>query len=183
MCGALDLDRIKELPVERISRKIRESYWDELTRVIDSNGLQKILEDEKTSNTIPTLYVSEKDKQGVAYFSALENEWGNFKVAILPENYSMDYVETLNTKPGLLALATFQDEKGITGVPFVVPGGRFNEMYGWDSYFIGLGLLIDGKLDLAKAIATKAEKTTINPVIELCSFLGSALKTTEFNKG
>lgn len=26
-------------------------------------------------------------------------------------------------------------------LPFVVPGGRFNEMYGWDSYFIILGLL------------------------------------------
>ena len=25
--------------------------------------------------------------------------------------------------------------------PYVVPGGRFNEMYGWDSYFIVLGLL------------------------------------------
>ena len=24
--------------------------------------------------------------------------------------------------------------------PYVVPGGRFNEMYGWDSYFILLGL-------------------------------------------
>src|ERR1051326_756671 len=24
--------------------------------------------------------------------------------------------------------------------PYVVPGGRFNEMYGWDSYFIQLGL-------------------------------------------
>ncbi|OAZ02903.1 trehalase family glycosidase [Flavobacterium succinicans] len=152
--GEVNFDRIQEPPVERISRKIRESYWDELTRVIDSDGLQKILEDEKTTNTIPTLYVSEKDKQGVTYFSALEKEWGNFKVAILPEKYSMDYVETLNTKPGLLALATSHDEKGIKGVPFVVPGGRFNEMYGWDSYFIGLGLLIDGKLDLAKAIAT-----------------------------
>src|SRR5262249_34789297 len=27
--------------------------------------------------------------------------------------------------------------------PYVVPGGRFNEMYGWDSYFIQLGLLRD----------------------------------------
>jgi len=27
--------------------------------------------------------------------------------------------------------------------PYVVPGGRFNEMYGWDSYFILLGLLRD----------------------------------------
>jgi len=28
---------------------------------------------------------------------------------------------------------------------YVVPGGRFNEMYGWDSYFIVRGLLQDGK--------------------------------------
>ena len=31
--------------------------------------------------------------------------------------------------------------------PYVVPGGRFNEMYGWDSYFIVLGLLRDGRAD------------------------------------
>jgi alpha,alpha-trehalase len=33
--------------------------------------------------------------------------------------------------------------------PYVVPGGRFNEMYGWDSYFILLGLLADGQRQLA----------------------------------
>ena len=33
--------------------------------------------------------------------------------------------------------------------PYVVPGGRFNEMYGWDSYFILLGLLHDGQTALA----------------------------------
>jgi alpha,alpha-trehalase len=37
--------------------------------------------------------------------------------------------------------------------PYVVPGGRFNEMYGWDSYFIQLGLLRDGELTLAKDMA------------------------------
>lgn len=36
--------------------------------------------------------------------------------------------------------------------PYVVPGGRFNEMYGWDSYFILRGLLEDGKRDLARGI-------------------------------
>lgn len=41
--------------------------------------------------------------------------------------------------PGLLYLPN----------PYVVPGGRFNEMYGWDSYFIILGLLRDGRIDLA----------------------------------
>jgi alpha,alpha-trehalase len=29
--------------------------------------------------------------------------------------------------------------------PFVVPGGRFREMYYWDSYFTLLGLAADGR--------------------------------------
>ncbi len=37
--------------------------------------------------------------------------------------------------------------------PYVVPGGRFNEMYGWDSYFIQLGLLRDNELELARDMA------------------------------
>ena len=44
--------------------------------------------------------------------------------------------------PGLLFLEN----------PYVVPGGRFNEMYGWDSYFIIRGLLRDGKIDLARGM-------------------------------
>jgi len=34
--------------------------------------------------------------------------------------------------------------------PYVVPGGRFNEMYGWDSYFIQVGLLADGETERAR---------------------------------
>ncbi|WP_238584074.1 alpha,alpha-trehalase [Legionella tucsonensis] len=34
--------------------------------------------------------------------------------------------------------------------PYVVPGGRFNEMYAWDSFFIELGLLESNRLNLAK---------------------------------
>ena len=44
--------------------------------------------------------------------------------------------------PGLLYLPN----------PYVVPGGRFNEMYGWDSYFIIVGLLRDGRVDLARGM-------------------------------
>ncbi len=36
--------------------------------------------------------------------------------------------------------------------PYVVPGGRFNEMYGWDSYFIIRGLLRDNRIDLARGM-------------------------------
>ena len=35
---------------------------------------------------------------------------------------------------------------------YVVPGGRFNEMYGWDSYFIIRGLLRAGRVDLARGM-------------------------------
>lgn len=37
--------------------------------------------------------------------------------------------------------------------PYVVPGGIFNEMYGWDSYFISRGLLEAGRADLARGMA------------------------------
>jgi len=36
--------------------------------------------------------------------------------------------------------------------PYVVPGGQFNEMYGWDSYFILRGLLQNHRRDLAKGM-------------------------------
>ncbi|MFZ0817862.1 MAG: trehalase family glycosidase, partial [Candidatus Sulfotelmatobacter sp.] len=44
--------------------------------------------------------------------------------------------------PGLLYLPN----------PYVVPGGRFNEMYGWDSYFIIRGLLRAGHVELARGM-------------------------------
>ncbi len=43
-------------------------------------------------------------------------------------------------RPGLLYLPN----------PYVVPGGMFNEMYGWDSYFIIRGLLEDSNLAMAR---------------------------------
>jgi alpha,alpha-trehalase len=36
--------------------------------------------------------------------------------------------------------------------PYVVPGGFFNEMYGWDSYFIIRGLLRAGRVKLAQGM-------------------------------
>ena len=47
------------------------------------------------------------------------------------------------------------EEQGLLYLPnpYVVPGGRFNEMYGWDSYFIQVGLLRDGEIELAKDMA------------------------------
>lgn len=37
--------------------------------------------------------------------------------------------------------------------PYVVPGGRFSELYYWDSYFVMLGLAASGRHDLLSAMA------------------------------
>ncbi len=64
-------------------------------------------------------------------------DYATIALRLLPEDPSS------LREPGLLYLPH----------PYVVPGGRFNEMYGWDSYFIQLGLLHDGELDLARDMA------------------------------
>jgi alpha,alpha-trehalase len=43
-------------------------------------------------------------------------------------------------------------EPDFRGLPFCVPGGRFNELYGWDSYMESLGLLVNDKVDLVKSM-------------------------------
>jgi alpha,alpha-trehalase len=66
------------------------------------------------------------------------------QIAHLPHRIQRlgDVKESEIPKPGLLYLPN----------RYVVPGGRFNEMFGWDSYFIILGLLRDGRVDLARGM-------------------------------
>ncbi|SDK68226.1 alpha,alpha-trehalase [Salinimicrobium catena] len=144
----ISLSEIKEPPSQRISRRIKNYFWDDLTRTIDKKGLKKILRDTKASGDVQRLYVPPNDTVGLEYFKNLEREYPDFEVVVLPQKITPDYVKSINDEPGLLALKI---ENG-KGVPFVVPGGRFNEMYGWDSYFEGVGLIIDGRVDLAKAM-------------------------------
>jgi alpha,alpha-trehalase len=145
----ISLNRIKEKPADRLSRLIKTKYWDNLTRQVDREGLEVILEDTKTSDSLMRrLYVPATDSVGIAYFKALEGDFDRFEVVVLPEYITPEYVKSINEQPGILSLKI----KNAKGVPFVVPGGRFNEMYGWDSYFESIGLNIDGRSDLSKAM-------------------------------
>jgi alpha,alpha-trehalase len=149
----LDLARLHENPVRRISRRIRESFWDGLTRRIDATGLARIVGDTKAANVRPRLYVPATDPRALAYFRAVARDQPGLALEVvrLPEAITAEYALTIDDKPGLLGLALADDGKGgLTGLPFVVPGGRFNELYGWDSYFEALGLLRDGRRDLAR---------------------------------
>ncbi|MHA7055990.1 trehalase family glycosidase [Aquimarina sp. M1] len=150
----ISLNRITESPSNRISRLIKTRYWDNLTRLVDKNGLEKVLEDTKSVTDTFRLYVPYHDKEAITYFESIKSEIPKLKVITLPERITPEYVKTLNEVPGILNLAHGKDEKGnYKAKPFVVPGGRFNEMYGWDSYFESVGLLIDGRQDLAMSMS------------------------------
>ena len=154
--GYIDLEHIYEAPVTRISRVIKTYYWDKLTRSFDNDeSLLKVLEDEKMQGEILRLYVPETDTDGFEFYKQKERKFKNFKIETIPEHMSTEAIMALNEKPGILALA-YSKEKG-KSIPFVVPGGRFNEMYGWDSYFIGLGLISDGKFELAEGMIDNLE--------------------------
>ncbi|KAF5372759.1 hypothetical protein D9615_010103 [Tricholomella constricta] len=158
----LDEARLTENPVDRLSRMIKNSFWHSLTRRIDGDGLEIITADPKnrTGRVNPRIYVPHGEPAMAEYYRkvAREKPHMNLDVQVLPENPDDPaFVKSLNSKPGILALAMneIDDGKGgktLKGIPFIVPGARFNELYNWDSYFIALGLLVDGQVTMAKGM-------------------------------
>ena len=151
----IDFNKIKELPVDRISRMIKDYYWGNLTRTMDKVGIEKLILDTKNNElttSILKIYVPNSDEIAYKYYKDLEKDHP-IETIKLPEDITPEYVLSINKKPGVLALKLEAENNTIKGAPFVVPGGRFNEMYGWDSYFESVGLIIDGKIDLAKSMA------------------------------
>ena len=152
----LSEDIIFMQPVERASWLIKNYFWDGLTRRIDETNLENAVKDSKTKSDKNYIYVPAGDVFAFKYFKRLEKKRTDLNLSVikLPNSLNDSHFSELNKKPGLLVLGLRKNKKGkIEGIPFVVPGGRFNEMYGWDSYFESLGLIIDGKIDLAISMA------------------------------
>ena len=111
--------------------------WRKLTR--SNAGLAKAAVDPKfpVSGRAPVYVARDENFEDVAEKLRREmgeSEFSRIDLRRLPANQS-DISEQ-----GLLYLP----------YPYVVPGGRFNEMYGWDSYFIQVGLLRNQEVRLAK---------------------------------
>ena len=157
----LDESRLTENPVDRLSRMISQTFWHNLTRRIDADGLEAILADPKnrSKSKNPRIYVPAVEKEMLEYYQKVAAERPNMNLTVesLPAVLTADYCRDLNERPGLLALAMRKEEdeqgrKTLKGIPFIVPGARFNELYNWDSYFISLGLVVDGWVEMAKGI-------------------------------
>ncbi|KAM9906758.1 hypothetical protein OXX79_001384 [Metschnikowia pulcherrima] len=171
----LDESRLNENPVQRMKRLITNSFWKNLTRVITPENINdmardtKIVEEVKDENgnmvkskESVRIYVPHNRKDQYEYYLSIkEKHPSKLDVQLLPETIDADYIYSINKKPGLLALESRpdpEDPKSLIQVPYVVPGGRFNEFYGWDSYMTVLGLLVDvtpknqKHLDLARGM-------------------------------
>jgi len=117
--------------------------WGPLTRTLDD--LPAALPDPKVDHEPGTpwpLYVA-ADADSAAIRARLrralaDTAWAQVDLHVLPER-PREHMDAI-APHGLLYLPH----------PYVVPGGRFNEMYGWDSYFIAVGLLEAGRVEMAR---------------------------------
>jgi hypothetical protein len=117
---------------------IKNSFWHSLTRRIDGDGLEIITADPKnrTGRVNPRIYVPHGEPAMADYYRrvAKEKPHMNLDVQVLPAKPDDPlFVKSLNSKPGLLALAMNEVDDGaggktLKGIPFIVPGARFNEV-------------------------------------------------------
>lgn len=143
----LDEARLTENPVDRLSRMIKNSFWHALTRRIDGDGLEIICADPKnrTGRVNPRIYVPHGEPAMAEYYRrvAAEKPHLNLDVQVLPATPDdAHFVKSLNHKPGILALAMNEVSDGQTlkGIPFVVPGARFNEVALKAAIYVAVGV-------------------------------------------
>jgi Trehalase len=112
--------------------------WDTLTRSLNDC---KVVVDPKLA-AASVLYLP-ADFDAPADVQEMQRRCG-VQVKHLPQViHKLGEVDTSKLEPpGLLYLNN----------KYVVPGGRFNEMYGWDSYFIVRGLVEDKRIELARGV-------------------------------
>lgn len=136
---AINLKTIKKV------RSYIQKSWVDLLRTHDQ--LLQAMADPKLPaehNDRKLLYISQKEN--------IDSIKAQLKNSIPHDIFKQIHIEVIPDNPekikwhGLLYLP----------YPYVVPGGRFNEMYGWDSYFIVLGLLRDNLIDIAKGMVDNA---------------------------
>jgi len=114
------------------------SSWDTLTRSM--TDCQSIVDPKIAAQSVLYLPKELAEPSEVATLSGK----CDVRAEHLPaEIHQLGEISTSNIDPpGLLYLPN----------KYVVPGGRFNEMYGWDSYFIVRGLLRAGRVELARGM-------------------------------
>lgn len=153
--------RLNENPCDRLYRRIRDEFWNNLERRLDASLIDVAGRDPKdwTEDPRPRIYIPRSCPEQYEYYMKAAEERPGMRLDVQwldQDKLTPEYVRDLNEKPGILALAMKRVVEGgvetLKGEPFVVPGGRFNELYGWDSYMESIGLIANGRVDLAESM-------------------------------
>ena len=117
--------------IKRTWRTLRRGHDHILTAARDSKV------EHESGQSWPVYISAKEDPEAVAdtLKRTMSAEFGRIRIEMLPEHGQIE-------------------DHGLLYLPgdYIVPGGRFNELYGWDSYFILLGLLHDDQLEMAKSL-------------------------------
>jgi len=146
-------------------------YIQDIQSLFDEVQRSKIFEDQKTmTDAVPLFQISEINEKYENEKNAENFDLKSFVTA------NFDFLENqikINTEPQLpieqhieklwdQLTRTASEEKGTLlklPKPYIVPGGRFNEFFYWDSYFVMLGLRASGRIEMMENI------------VENCSYL------------
>lgn len=148
VAGIEPYDRARAgLPRHAIVRGLVDRSWEPLVRRADNvTAMAAVL---RTSRVRPAdgkiyIYFPESDAAAGERLRAEAAALNDpaVQVVALPRALDAAWLDRLDRQPGLLYLPA----------PYIVPGGHFVEMYGWDSYFMGRGALAAGRADLALAL-------------------------------
>ncbi|MGW9686255.1 alpha,alpha-trehalase TreF [Flagellimonas sp. 2504JD1-5] len=112
----------------------------------------------KDVSILESEYLSQKDKEGfdIESFVAQNFEDRSMKALEFETDTTKTMYEHINVMWDKLTRGPDSIILHSSRIPlpkkYVVPGGRFQEIYYWDSYFTLEGLIADGRDDLAKAM-------------------------------
>ncbi len=141
----IDLNRLLEGRVDAALDAVARA-WGDLARSVQSiDGLLAAVGEGRTraADGKAYLYVPESDPEALARLRREAKGRRQVRVVALPRARGAREHEALARNAGVAYLPR----------PYVVPGDRFREMYGWDSYFHARGALAAGRLDLAQDLA------------------------------
>jgi alpha,alpha-trehalase len=140
-------------------------YIHELGLLFEEVQLQNVFPDNKTFPDCTPKYALElinekfQNEKKLPSFDLKNFVNDNFD---LPENYSTSYKTDENATIeqhidqlwDVLTRQPKQENSSLIALPhpYVVPGGRFREVYYWDSFFTMLGLQASGRIDLIQNI-------------------------------
>lgn len=138
------------LPVERMLesrttalRQLIDRGWEGLVRRSDrAEDLKKALQvmPVKDPEGRQRVYVPARDRKALKKLRADARRSGGLEVVPLQRPREAGDWNALMRQPGMLFLPR----------PYIVPGGRFVQMFGWDSYFNARGALASGQYEIAR---------------------------------